>query len=231
MNLYRGYVNFTNKLIDNLAEMRKAGENKAANPAYAEQVRRLGFEYDGMILHEYYFENMLNGAAKLPADSKLMDSIKKSYGSYEEWEQDFVSIAALRGIGWAIMYKDPVTGLVSNHWFVIVVAFFVVSSARLWFVFSFPIVVLFPLTQDRRPRERPPCRLQAPAGAGRLGARLHQGRSCVSLLFRLFTLTSRLLSSISLSKSFCIASPPLTDRVSFTKRNNTQSKSTGLRPG
>jgi hypothetical protein len=30
-------------------------------PAYSEITRRLGFEYNGMVLHEYYFENLKSG--------------------------------------------------------------------------------------------------------------------------------------------------------------------------
>lgn len=99
-----------------MAEIRKAGENKPTNIGWAEQVRRLGFEYDGMVLHEYYFENMVHGAPKLPQDSSLMEAIKRDFGSFDAWEEDFASVAALRGVGWAILYKDPVTGHVSNHW-------------------------------------------------------------------------------------------------------------------
>lgn len=32
-------------------------------PAYSELTRRLGFEYNGMVLHELYFENMTSQAS------------------------------------------------------------------------------------------------------------------------------------------------------------------------
>ena len=56
--LYEGYVKNTNLLNERLSEIRKGGQGSGANPAYAELVRRLGFEYNGMRLHEYYFDNM-----------------------------------------------------------------------------------------------------------------------------------------------------------------------------
>jgi Fe-Mn family superoxide dismutase len=52
--LYEGYVNNTNKLIDILGK--KARD--ATNPEYAEMKRHFGWEFDGMRLHEYYFENL-----------------------------------------------------------------------------------------------------------------------------------------------------------------------------
>ena len=51
--LYEGYVKNTNLLNEMLGEIRAAGKNQGPNPAYAELVRRLGFEYTGMRLHEY----------------------------------------------------------------------------------------------------------------------------------------------------------------------------------
>lgn len=116
LKLYQGYVANTNKLIEQLAALRAQGKASPAEPAYAEMVRRLGFEYNGMILHEYYFDNMVSGGASLAAGSPLRKAIENSFGSYEKWETDFRATAALRGIGWAILYKDPGTKHLSNHW-------------------------------------------------------------------------------------------------------------------
>ena len=54
--LYQGYVTNTNKLSDLLAAMLKEG--KVGTPEYSELKRRFGFEFNGMRLHEYYFENL-----------------------------------------------------------------------------------------------------------------------------------------------------------------------------
>ena len=62
--LYQGYVANTNKVLDVLAQMLKDGKTGA--PEYAELKRRLGWEFDGMRLHEYYFGN-LGGKGGLPA--------------------------------------------------------------------------------------------------------------------------------------------------------------------
>ncbi len=57
--LYEGYVTNTNTLNEKIAELIKGGELDATKTAaYSEMKRRLGFEYNGMVLHEYYFENM-----------------------------------------------------------------------------------------------------------------------------------------------------------------------------
>ena len=111
--LYQGYVTNTNKVADILAAMLKEG--KTATPEYAELKRRMGFEFNGMRLHEYYFEN-LGGKAPLDKAGKFTKKVAEAFGSYEAWEQDFRATGAMRGIGWVVLYQDNVTGGLFNQW-------------------------------------------------------------------------------------------------------------------
>lgn len=113
--LYEGYVNRTNKLTESLMALCKEGQAAGTNPAYAEMTRRMGFEYNGMILHEYYFGNLKPGGATQAA-GKLKGALEKSFGSYETWLTDFKAVATMPGIGWAILFQNPENGLMSNHW-------------------------------------------------------------------------------------------------------------------
>jgi superoxide dismutase, Fe-Mn family len=111
--LYQGYVTNTNKVLDTLAAMLKEG--KVGSPEYAELKRRLGFEFDGMRLHEYYFEN-LGGKGTLDKSGRLGKRLAQDFGSYGDWEKDFRGTAAMRGIGWAILYLDNLAGRLINQW-------------------------------------------------------------------------------------------------------------------
>ena len=111
--LYQGYVTNTNKVLDTLAAMLKDG--KVGTPEYAELKRRLGWEFNGMRLHELYFEN-LGGKAPANKSGKLGKKLADEFGSYENWEKDFRGTAAMRGIGWAILYQDNLTGKLINQW-------------------------------------------------------------------------------------------------------------------
>ena len=111
--LYQGYVTNTNKLMDLLAAMLKEG--KVSAPEYAELKRRMGFEFNGMRLHEYYFGN-LGGKGVLDKSGKLGRKLAEDFDSYEDWEKDFKGTGAMRGIGWAILYQDNVTGRLINQW-------------------------------------------------------------------------------------------------------------------
>jgi Fe-Mn family superoxide dismutase len=111
--LYQGYVTNTNKLLDTLGQMAKDG--KIGTPEYSELKRRMGFEWDGMRLHEYYFEN-LGGRGDLAQSAKLRDKVAQEFGSYEAWEADFRGTGAMRGIGWTILYQDKAAGRLINQW-------------------------------------------------------------------------------------------------------------------
>lgn len=86
-------------------------------PAYSELTRRLGFEYNGMVLHELYFENMTSQASTgFKGQDPLEKAITESFCSFEIWKTDFSSIGKMRGVGWAICYQNPHNGRLSNHW-------------------------------------------------------------------------------------------------------------------
>jgi Fe-Mn family superoxide dismutase len=116
--LYEGYVKETNRLTEKITEFLKDGQvDQEEMPAYSELTRRLGFEYNGMVLHEHYFGNLTKKGGSAPArDSAFYRAAEASFGSYEIWKTDFVSIGKMRGVGWAICDQDPTRGYLSNHW-------------------------------------------------------------------------------------------------------------------
>ncbi|MBO9541115.1 superoxide dismutase [bacterium] len=114
--LYAGYVNNTNKLNDELSKMVAEGKADGMDPHFAELKRRLGFEYNGMRLHEFYFSNLKPNGGELPAGSALAKAIEASFGSVENWKKDFMAVCKMRGVGWAILCQDPHTGKLADNW-------------------------------------------------------------------------------------------------------------------
>lgn len=114
--LYAGYVKNTNLLNEQLVDMTRNGQTSTL--AYAELTRRLGFEYNGMVLHEWYFGNMTRGGdgGAVSGSSALGRALGESFGDLETWRKDFAAIGAMRGVGWVVTYLDPATGRLSNHW-------------------------------------------------------------------------------------------------------------------
>jgi len=117
LKLYAGYVKQVNTLNEQLADLLGQGKASGTNPEFAELTRRLGFEYNGMILHEYYFENLKRGGnPEPPRGSGLAQALSQAFGSFEKWKTDFHAVGEMRGVGWAILFQDPVTDRLSNHW-------------------------------------------------------------------------------------------------------------------
>jgi len=116
--LYEGYVTNTNTLNEKIAELIKGGElDSTKTAAYSEMKRRFGFEYNGMVLHEYYFENMKKqGSGDPDKSSAFAKAAEASFGSYDIWKADFNATGKMRGVGWAATYQDPSNGELSNHW-------------------------------------------------------------------------------------------------------------------
>jgi Fe-Mn family superoxide dismutase len=112
--LYQGYVTNTNKVSETLTNLLK--EDKAGTPEFAELTRRFGWEFNGMRLHEYYFENLKNGGSPLDQSSSLAQKITANFGSFEMWEKDFRAKGSMRGIGWVILAHDMQADRLFNVW-------------------------------------------------------------------------------------------------------------------
>lgn len=113
LDLYQGYVNHTNKAIETLDRLEK--ENKADSLEFQELARHLGWEFDGMRLHEFYFSN-LGGTGNTNEAGELKAYIAGQFGSYESWEREFRAFGAVRSVGWVILYQDSLTGRLLNLW-------------------------------------------------------------------------------------------------------------------
>lgn len=112
--LYQGYVNNTNKLLQELEMLSK--EDMENTPEYQEMKRRLSWEFNGMKLHELYFSNIIKGGTLLDLDTNLYKKIVLDFGSYDNWEKDFKATGLIRGIGWAILYYSPFDDRLFNIW-------------------------------------------------------------------------------------------------------------------
>lgn len=118
LKLYAGYVKQVNGLNEQIAALGGSGaiESKAVI-VYSELKRRLGYEYNGMVLHELYFDNLKGGAGgDAPRGSRFERAAISSFGSLQRWKSDFSRVGNLRGIGWAICCLDPASGRLSNLW-------------------------------------------------------------------------------------------------------------------
>lgn len=114
LKLYAGYVKHANLIGEKVAEYVKDSEKNAY--VLGELNRRFSFEFNGMRNHEHYFKLFEGGAQGLPDGSELKAQIKKQWSSWDAWVGMFKALALTRGIGWAMVYWDPVMKQLTHAW-------------------------------------------------------------------------------------------------------------------
>ena len=114
--IYEEHVAATNLLGEVLAEVARRRDS-ALLASYAEVKRRLAFEYNSMTLHEYYFDNLRrDGGGEPGSRSAFRTLVQESFGTFEAWRMDFMSVGRTCGSGWSATYLDVGSGRISNHW-------------------------------------------------------------------------------------------------------------------
>lgn len=111
--LYEAYVKNTNLLFKKWDEFSAKGD--FTDPAFGESKRRFGWEYNSVKLHEQYFGAL--GKEKSDVNSSsFKNAVSEQYGSFDKWKEEFLGVAATRGIGWVVLYRDHVTQRLVNAW-------------------------------------------------------------------------------------------------------------------
>ncbi|TSC61651.1 MAG: superoxide dismutase, Fe-Mn family [Parcubacteria group bacterium Athens0416_74] len=108
IGLYQGYVNNFNAITSAAVELMSDAEKHAH--AISELWRRRSFEFDGMRLHEYYFEQLEGGTSAPNPSSPFGKQIALEYPMGGDGQPQLVlkNIGNMRGPGWALLYWDPV---------------------------------------------------------------------------------------------------------------------------
>lgn len=107
--LYQGYVKNTNALIQKLEAITDQASVEAS-----ELERRFGWEFNGMRMHELYFENMTK--EKTEVGQSLKTKLEAMYGGFEKWLACFKAKGMMRGIGWVVLFQDPTNGELFTTW-------------------------------------------------------------------------------------------------------------------
>jgi len=112
--LYQGYVTNTNKVLEELQAAFANGQQ--SSPQAAELRRRLGWEWNGMRLHELYFGNLTKIPVPYDFNSALIQKITADFISMENFLNEFKTTALMRGVGWVILYHDTIADRLLISW-------------------------------------------------------------------------------------------------------------------
>ena len=109
-DLYQGYVRKINEIEDKLSSTNRAGANYSFNEA-SELHRRRAVAYNGVHLHELYFEN-LTWKETYPGE-ELKQAIDRSFGSLDRWAAD-MRAGLLSAPGWVLLTRSRYDGTLRN---------------------------------------------------------------------------------------------------------------------
>lgn len=109
--LYEGYVKNSSLLAEKIAI---AAESETYSPEVAELKRRFAWEYNGMRLHELYFENLTK--TESDPSAALTEFIRTHFGSLEAFKSELKKTGTMRGIGWVLLAYDKNLGNAFITW-------------------------------------------------------------------------------------------------------------------
>lgn len=115
LGLYEGYVKHVNLLREQVHDLLSQDKEKYAY-AVMELRRRLGFEFNGMRMHEYYFTQFEGGTTDVDEKGALAKAVGEKYGSWNDFIDHFKTVGMSRGIGWSVLYNDPKGKTVHTAW-------------------------------------------------------------------------------------------------------------------
>ena len=109
LGLYKGYVDNLNKLL----EQAPAGGSPLVNDGYN---RRFAFEFNGVKLHELFFEQLAGKRQAVQADGELGKAVKQGFTDFNGWRSRIEGLAATRGVGWVMTLRERGTSRLHNFW-------------------------------------------------------------------------------------------------------------------
>jgi superoxide dismutase, Fe-Mn family len=113
--LYQGYVKHVNLLREQIAELTALDGIKYAY-AIENLRRRLGWEFNGMRNHEFYFPQFEGGPTAPTPSSIFYTMVVEKYGSWEGFVQHITTVCMTRGPGWAMVYHDVAGTTLHTAW-------------------------------------------------------------------------------------------------------------------
>ena len=117
--LYQGYVETLNRVSAELDTVPR-GEADSKHSAFRGLKLDETYNLDSVWLHELYFANCFDPHSQIYMDKMSFLRLERDFGTFEDWQKDFMACAMACGGGWAvcgynIFLKRYVNTMISNH--------------------------------------------------------------------------------------------------------------------
>jgi Fe-Mn family superoxide dismutase len=114
LGLYKTYVEQLNKLLEQSPSHAPAAA--AAPLALDGYNRRFAFEYNGVALHEIFFEQLAGKHRQPQADSAFAGALQTDYGDFAGWKASIEALGNTRGVGWVLSLRERGQQRLHNCW-------------------------------------------------------------------------------------------------------------------
>lgn len=99
--LYKKYVETLNGVSAELDTADRAGADSKHSQFRSLKLDET-YNLNGVWLHELYFANCFDPHSEVYMDSKAYMRLERDFGTFEDWQKDFMACALASGQGWAV---------------------------------------------------------------------------------------------------------------------------------
>jgi Fe-Mn family superoxide dismutase len=113
IELYQGYLKNFNEISAKLDTVDKQNVNCNHSEFRSLKLDET-FNMNGVYLHELYFANIGDPNSEIKMDSLSYMRLARDFGSFDNWQKDFIACAAASQCGWAVTYFNMFTRTYMN---------------------------------------------------------------------------------------------------------------------
>lgn len=136
VELYKGYIESLNKVSAELDSVNRSDAN-SRHSDYRSLKLDESYNLNATWLHELHFANCCDPHSEIVMDSISFLKIQRDFGTFDDWQRDFMACAMAAGNGWAVLgyhmfLKKYVNFIVSHHSGDVPIGFYPVIVLDCW---------------------------------------------------------------------------------------------------
>jgi len=108
IELYDNYVQDFNKVSAQLDGVDKSEVNSNNSPFRSLKIDET-YNMNAAYLHELYFANVGDGNSRISMDSLSYMRLNRDFGTFDDWQRDFIACGMSSRCGWAVTYLNIYT--------------------------------------------------------------------------------------------------------------------------
>jgi Fe-Mn family superoxide dismutase len=136
VELYKGYVESSNKTSSEL-DTADRSEINSRHADFRSLKMDETYNLNAVWLHELYFSNCFDPHSEIAMDSNAYLRLQRDFGTFDDWQKDFMACAMSAGNGWAVcgyhlFLRKFVNTFVSHHSGDVMMGLFPVIVVDMW---------------------------------------------------------------------------------------------------